>query len=223
TDRVKGAAFTRASRAIVIAVKESGGSTDPEKNFRLRLAIEKARSVNMPKENITNAIQRAGGAGVGEIHEVVYEAFGPGNSALLITVATDNINRAVTAVKNVLEHHGGNLVQKGAVSYLFQRIGVLTFPRAAQRADQLFELAVTFGAEDVQSTADLLNVFVPLSILSQAKDAFTRSGVEPENIDIIYKPKVQSTLEASDNDKLQNLITALLELDDIQRVFSNST
>ena len=121
TDVVKGAAFTKASRAITLAVREGGGIPDPEKNFRLRLAIEKARAVNMPKENIARAIDKATGGGAGDIEQVVYEGYGPGGVAFMIEAATDNRNRTVSVVKNMFERNGGTLAGPGAVSFLFTK------------------------------------------------------------------------------------------------------
>jgi len=120
TDSVKAAAFTKASRAITVAVRE-GGSPDPASNFHLRLAIEKARSVNMPKENIARAIANATGEGGSVIESYTYEGYAPGGVALLIVVATDNKNRAVALLKQILEFGGGSLVSPGAASYLFIR------------------------------------------------------------------------------------------------------
>jgi len=120
TDVVKGAAFTKASRAIMVAVR-GWGSTDPEKNFRLRLALEKARAVNMPKETIHRAIEKAAGGGGGDIAQVMYEGYGRGGIAFLVDAATDNRNRAVSTIKNTFERHGGSLGAPGAVGFLFTR------------------------------------------------------------------------------------------------------
>lgn len=129
TDAAKGKLFTKAAQAIAIAVREGGGVTDPAGNFKLRLAIEKARAVNMPKENIDRAIARAAGAGSGGLETVVYEGFGPGGSALLIETATDNRQRTVSAIRNALESAGGSL---GVVRYLFDATPGGFRPKALQ-------------------------------------------------------------------------------------------
>ena len=129
TDVVKSFAFTKASRAIAVAVKEGGGMTDPNSNFHLRLAIERARAVNMPKENIERAVARAGGSGGAAIEHVTYEGYGPGGVAFLIEAATDNRQRSVSQIKNVLERAGGTLVSPGALNFLFERRGVVIEPK----------------------------------------------------------------------------------------------
>lgn len=121
TDVVKAVAFTKASRGIMMAVREGGGITDPEKNFRLRLAIEKARAVNMPKENIARAMEKAAGGAAGDIEPITYEGYGPGGVALLVEAATDNRNRTVSVIKHMFERHGGTLGGPGSVSFLFTR------------------------------------------------------------------------------------------------------
>ncbi|MBI5619340.1 YebC/PmpR family DNA-binding transcriptional regulator [Candidatus Gottesmanbacteria bacterium] len=128
TDTAKGSAFTKASRAITVAVHEGGGITDPNGNFRLRLAIEGARAVNMPKETIQRAIDKGRGAGEGAIEQVIYEAYGPGGVGMLIEAATDNRNRTVSVIKNVFERFGGSLASPGAVSFLFTRSGTTMKP-----------------------------------------------------------------------------------------------
>lgn len=122
TDQVKAKLFTKASRAITVAVREGGGITDPNQNAKLRLAIEQARAVNMPKENIERAIARAKGAQEQQLESLVYEAYGPEGVAMIITAVTDNRQRTVSALKNILSHHGGTLVGPGGVMFLFQRI-----------------------------------------------------------------------------------------------------
>ncbi len=120
TDVTKGKFFTKAARAIGVAVEEGGGVIDPEMNFKLRLAIEKARSVNMPKENIDRAIKRARGEGDGGVETIVYEGFGPGGAAILIEAATDNRQRTASAIRNALESAGGSMGSTGSAAYLFE-------------------------------------------------------------------------------------------------------
>lgn len=122
TDAVKGKLFTKAAQAITIALREGGGVADPAGNFKLRLAIEKARAVNMPKENIERAIVRAAGHGSGGFEVILYEGFGPGGAAILIEAATDNRQRTVSAIRNVLDSAGGSLGSAGSARYLFERV-----------------------------------------------------------------------------------------------------
>src|SRR3989338_10745888 len=125
TDAVKSRAFTRASRAITVSVKEGGGIADPDKNFRLRLAIEQAKAVNMPKDTIERAIEKGSGAGAAAYENLLYEGYGPGGVAYLVEAATDNHQRTVSEVKHVFDHAGGTLAAPGAVSYQFRRSGVV--------------------------------------------------------------------------------------------------
>ncbi|MCX6793930.1 MAG: YebC/PmpR family DNA-binding transcriptional regulator [Candidatus Gottesmanbacteria bacterium] len=129
TDVVKSFAFTKASHAITVAVKEGGGITDPVSNFHLRLAVEKAHAVNMPKENIERAIAKAAGEGAAAIEQIMYEGYGPGGVAILIHAATDKRQRTVSQIKNVLERAGGTLVSPGGVNFLFERRGTIIEPK----------------------------------------------------------------------------------------------
>lgn len=166
TDAVKGAAFTKASRAISVAVKEGGGIIDPEKSFRLRLAIEKARAVNMPKDTIARAMERAGGSGGEVIESVIYEAIGPGGSAFLIEAATANRQRTVSEIKNVLDRHSGKLVSPGAVAYQFQRGQDNRFrPLFEIQLDQSALQAFTKLREELDSLDDVWEIYTNVRLL----------------------------------------------------------
>lgn len=147
TDVVKSFAFTKASRAIAVAVKEGGGITDPASNFHLRLAVEKAHAVNMPKENIERAIARGAGEGAAAIEQIMYEGYGPGGIAILIEAATDNRQRTVSQIKNILVRAGGTLVSPGALNYLFEKRGTSIEPKQ--------EMALTLN-EEQKHKADML-------------------------------------------------------------------
>lgn len=154
---VKSAAFTKVSRAITLAVREGGGMTDPNNNFHLRLAIEKARAANMPKENIARVIEKAAGGAGSDVESAMYEAYAPYGIALLISVATDNKNRAVSFIKQTLEHSGGTLVSPGAASYIFTRkenavVPTQTIPLEEAQKQQVFDIIHRLEAlEDVQT------------------------------------------------------------------------
>lgn len=151
TDAVKASEFTRASHAISVAVSEGGGGTDPEHNFRLRLAIEKARMVNMPKENIQRAIEKGKGQEGNGLEQIIYEGYGPGGVGFMIDVATTNRNRAVSEIKNVLERGGGTLVNPGGVAYLFR--AKVTIPVSMSTRQQIRELV-----NNLESLADVQKV-----------------------------------------------------------------
>lgn len=160
TDATKGAVFTKASRAITVAVREGGGITDPNANFHLRLAIEQARAVNMPKETIQRAIEKGSGpAGEGGIEQVVYGAYGPGGVAMLIEAATDNRNRTVSVIKNILERFHGNLVPPGAVAFLFTRSGGSMKPVALIEASPEQRITINALVSQLAALDDVQEVY----------------------------------------------------------------
>lgn len=215
TDVVKSAAFTKATHAIMIAVKEGGGITDPNSNFHLRLAVEQARAVNMPKENIERAIAKASGEGATAIEQIMYEGYGPGGVALIIQAATDNRQRTVSQVKNVLERAGGTLASPGAVNYLFQKRGVLTIPKSGATMDRLLEAALDAGADDVTDAADFFEVYTGPTTLFHVKKSLEEKGIVIDNAVLIMHP----TTRVRGN--VESLVTELEDLDDVQTVYTN--
>ena len=220
TDVVKSFAFTKASRAITVAVQEGGGITDPNMNFHLRLAIEKARDVNMPKENIERAITRATGEG-SVIEQMMYEGYGPGGVAMLIEVATDNRKRSVSQVKNALEMAGGTLASPGAVAFQFKRRGVLTVPKQGLTYDALLTAACDAGAEDVAETADLFEVYTEDASLQTVKQALETAHIPIENTARIMHPTLVVEGDTAHREKIEALVEVLEALDDVQTVFTN--
>ena len=221
TDKVKGQAFTKATHAITVAVREAAGVTDPNLNFRLRLAIDKARSVNMPKENIARAIERAAKAGESNIDQVTYEAFGPGGAAVLIQAATDNKQRTVSQVKNVLDKSGGTLATPGAVSFMFQQSGVITLAKSGLSFDALLELALEVGADDVIERDDVYEVYTSPAVLAQVRQRISDQGLVVDNAEIIMRPTIPLTLDGEKTAKLDQLCAKLEELDDVTAVYAN--
>ena len=220
TDVVKSFAFTKASRAITVAVQEGGGITDPNMNFHLRLAIEKARDVNMPKENIERAITRATDEG-SVIEQMMYEGYGPGGVAMLIEVATDNRKRSVSQVKNALEMAGGTLASPGAVAFQFKRRGVLTVPKQGLTYDALLIAACDAGAEDVAETADLFEVYTEDASLQTVKQALETAHIPIENTARIMHPTLVVEGDTAHREKIEALVEVLEALDDVQTVFTN--
>lgn len=221
TDAVKGSAFTKASHAITIAVKEGGGNADPNSNFRLRLAIEKARAVNMPKENINRAIDKGKGEDINQIENVVYEGYGPGGVAIIIEATTDNKQRTVSVIKNVLDRAGGTLASPGAVNYLFKQTGIITIPKAGIDADKLFEAALEDGADDVVETDDFYEIYTPPGLLHHVRDKLGEQGIAIDNADIVMQPVNFISVNPLVGEKLQNLIGILESQEDVQAVYSN--
>ena len=222
TDVAKSAAFTKASRGITIAVKEGGGVTDPNQNFHLRLAIEKARGVNMPKENIARAIAHGTGGGA-SLEHISYEGYGPGGVALVIEATTDNRQRTVSQIKNILERTGGTLAAPGAVDYLFKRRGVLTVPKSAMTIDALLEAAIDAGADDVVEATDLFEVYTLPSAFVAVRLALEEKQVVIDNAVLIMHPETIVQTDDSARARIDTLIEELEALDDVQSVYTNMT
>lgn len=221
TDVVKSFAFTKASRAIAVAVKEGGGITDPASNFHLRLAVEKAHAVNMPKENIERAVARAAGDGALAIEQITYEGYGPGGVALMIEAATDNRKRSVSQIKNVLERAGGTLASPGAVSFQFNRRGVLTVPKQGITYDALLAAAIDSGADDVVEAIDLYEVYTKEGALQGVKLALEAAHISIDNTARIMHPITPMAGDDALRAKTDDLVASLEELDDVQTVFTN--
>lgn len=220
TDVVKAAAFTKASRAITIAVKEGAGVTDPDKNFRLRLAIDQARAVNMPKDTIDRAVTRAAGAGE-SLEYLMYEAYAPGSVALLIGAATDNRQRAISAVKNLVEKRGGTIAQPGSVSFLFKKFGVVTVPKSAGELGAMEELAIASGADDLVESADMYEFYTDPSRLHEVREALEHAGLPIDHAQIIMKANAPIDAQAEIRTRTEELTTALEALEDVQHVYTN--
>lgn len=220
TDAVKSRAFTRASRALCVSVREGGGMTDPDKNFRLRLAIEQARAVNMPKNTIERAIERASGAGAAAYENLQYEGYGPGGIAYLVEAATDNHQRTASEVKHEFDHGGGTLATPGAVSYQFRRSGVVVVSKLGHTFDTMLEIALKAGADDVVERDDVFEVFTKGQALSEVKHYLETSGEAIEHAGFIMKP--DNPVHPTDNvrQKNEHLLEALESLEDVQNVYT---
>lgn len=222
TDKVKGSAFTKASRAITVAVREGGGVADPTMNFRLRLAIENAKSVNMPKDTIERAIAKGKGEGGNQLESILYEGFGPYGVAFIIEATTDNRMRTVSLVKNVLERAGGNLGGPGAVSYLFSHVGVCIIPKdAAKGFDELLETALMAGADDVVEHDDVFEVYTKIHNLGDVKQKMEEGGIRIENTELIHRPTTTIQVNDQGHIAVEQLAEALEDLEDVQSVYYN--
>jgi YebC/PmpR family DNA-binding regulatory protein len=220
-DAKRGAVFTKVGREITIAAREGGG--DPDGNFRLRLAIEKARSVNMPADNIKRAIERAtGGSAADQFEEVIYEGYGPGGVAILVEAATDNRNRTVADVRAVFSRGGGQLAGAGSVAWQFEPRGVVAIPRDGLDADEVALTAIDAGADDVDTDADdFIEVLTDPANLDGLRRTLEEAGVRIESAEVTMQPKQR--IEVDDNSVRQNLrlLEQLDDLDDVQRVTAN--
>lgn len=215
-DAARGAVFTKIGNMIAIAARSG---TDPETNFALRLAIDKAKAVNMPHANIQRAIDRVKDKSAAQLQEVLYEGYGPGGVAILAEVATDNINRTYPEVRLAFSKHGGNIAEKGAVVFQFARKGLIV---VKAKGDDFMLEALEAGAEDVQDAGDVSEVYTVDSDLARVRDTLKEQGYEITEAALTYVPA--NTIEITDRDtagKIMRLMDALEDCDDVTNTFVN--
>jgi len=219
-DAKRGQLFTRLGREITIAAREGGSDTDT--NFRLRLAVDKAKAANMPKDNIERAILRgAGGDKDAALEEVTYEGYAPYGVAVLVQTLTDNRNRTVAEVRRVFNKQGGSMSEAGAVIWQFERKGYIAIEPDGVDSDQIFESAVEAGAEDVIIGADMIEVYAPLSDFQAVQENLHTCGIEFASAELSMIPKNILQLAPDETIKVMRVIEALEDLDDVQQVYSN--
>lgn len=222
TDIKKGLTFTKLANAIIIAVREGGGVTDPNQNFRLRLAIDSARAYNMPKENIERAIQRAAKKEGGDIEEVIYEGFAPGGVSVIVEAATDNPQRTTAQIKNLFRKVGASFGGRGSVSYQFSKVGKIFIEKDGKTLDEIFFIAVENGAEEIGEEDDNIVVYTKVSDLSKVRDKLMERGLKIVNAGLTRKPttttKIPDPLQLK---KINNFLEEIENLDDVQNVYSN--
>ncbi len=220
-DAKRGKLFTRLGREITVAAREGGGNI--EANFALRLAVERARGANMPKENIERAIKRGTGEEKGgtEIEDILYEAYGPSGIAMLIQVMTDNRNRTLAEIKHVLSRQGGSMAEPGSVSWQFEQKGYLSLPAEGLDFDEVFMLAADAGADDVTLEDGYIEIVTPRDGLQAMQDAVRKAGKPIEDAKLEWVAKTPIELDADAGTKVMALIEALEDLDDTQAVYTN--
>ncbi|MDR3204328.1 MAG: YebC/PmpR family DNA-binding transcriptional regulator [Deltaproteobacteria bacterium] len=219
-DAKRGKLFSRLIKEITMAAKEGGG--DPGGNPRLRTALLTAKTANMPKDNIDRAIKR----GTGELEGVSYEQFfyegyAPGGAAVLVEVLTENKNRAASEVRHSFSKHGGNLGEPGSVAWMFAKKGSIVLEASSATEDQVMEVALEAGAEDVNSTADSHEIQTELSDLEAVKEAFEKAGLTYITAELTYVPSSNLELSGKELVSAMKLLEALDDLDDVQKVWSN--
>lgn len=216
-DAARGALFTKLGNAIAIAARSGA---DPDMNFALRLAIDKAKAANMPTANIQRSIDRGSGKLGGEqIQEVMYEGYGAGGVAVLVECATDNINRTYPEVKLAFSKHGGNIAEKGAVAFQFERKGLI---RAKGSGDDLMMQALEAGADDVQDEGDESVIYTDPKELSKVRETLTAAGVEITEAELTFVPN--NTVEVTDEatvGKIMRMMDALEGNDDVTNTYVN--
>jgi YebC/PmpR family DNA-binding regulatory protein len=219
-DARRGKIFTKLIREIATAAKMGGG--DPDANPRLRLAIDKARSANMPKDNIQRAIQKGIGGGEGAAYEeVIYEGYGPGGTAVLLETLTDNRKRTVSEIRHVFSKNGGNLGSTGCVAYLFEKKGIIGIEPEGTDLDALIEAALDAGALDVVESDDSLEVVTTPSEFESVKEALVAASFEVSSAAIRMEPTTSVRLEGREAESMLRLADALDDLDEIQAVYAN--
>jgi YebC/PmpR family DNA-binding regulatory protein len=220
-DAKRGAIFTRLAREIGIAAREGG--SDIDSNFRLRLAVDKARAENMPKENIERAIKR--GAGEDKdgtvFEEITFEGYGPQGSALMVTTVTDNRNRTVPDMRHAFSKYGGNMAEPGAVGWQFDRKSYFAFPSSALSFDKAFELGIEAGADDVVDGGDTIEIYGSVESFKTIADALHKVNVHPDEAGLRMIAKQEMELDVESTLKFLRMIEAIEELDDVQDVFHN--
>ncbi len=221
TDARRGAAFTRLLREIAVAAKEGGGSI--ESNFRLRLAVDKARAANMPKDNIERTINRVTGqGGEGEIYEeLMYEGLGPAKVPFMIQVLTDNRNRSNSDVRKVLTKAGGIMGESGTVGWQFNRKGYIVVDRKGTNYDAVFEVALEAGAEDIKDGEESFEVITEVENLRAVREALTAKKMNVTTAEITYLPTTSSEVSEAEMERVAAAVEALEELDDVQQVYTN--
>jgi YebC/PmpR family DNA-binding regulatory protein len=218
TDSKRAKEFTVAAKEVTLAAREGGG--DPNFNNRLRLALQKARAVNMPNDNIDRAIKRGTGElEGGELTEITYEAYAPHGVGLIVEVVTDNKNRAVAEVRHVFNKYGGSLAESGAVAWQFTRKWQITIEEPIEDEDEFFLLVADAGAEDVEFS-EATEVYTDLDTFKAVRDAIEAEGFEISEASLIYDPNNLVELEMSEALQVMNVLEKLEDLDDVQNVFS---
>ncbi len=220
-DARRGALFTRIAKEVTLAAREGGG--DPEMNFKLRLAIDKAKAANMPKDNIERAIKRGTGEGKdgSALEEVFYEGYAPHGVALMIQCVTDNRNRAVADVRHVLNRFGGSMGEGGSVAWQFHRISYFVVSPEGVDQDEVFELAVEGGADDVIFEEDAIEIIGPVEAFKSISDQLQAAGIKPAEATLRMMPNQEIELGKEETLKVMKVIEALEELDDVQNVYTN--
>jgi YebC/PmpR family DNA-binding regulatory protein len=220
-DAKRGQLFTRLAREIAMAAREGGG--DADSNFKLRLAVDKAKGNNMPKDNIQRAIDRGTGANSdGSVFEqVMYEGYAGNGVAVIIECVTDNRNRTVSDLRRFLTRGGGHLGESNSVAWQFQRKAYFAFPLGNRSQDAIFELAVDAGADDVQFADGSAEIFAPVEAFKVVSDKLREAGIQMEEAELRMEPSNTIELSPEDTVKVMKIIEELEELDDVHKVYSN--
>lgn len=219
-DALRGQLFTKLSNAISIAAREGGA--EGESNFKLRLALDRARAANMPKETIERAIEKGSHTDKSGMREAVYEGFGPGGVTFIAEAATDNTMRTTSELRSIVEKHGGTLAAPGAVSYQYQHKGMITVEKNSKTFDDIFLAAAEFGAEDVEDAAHEVVIYTKVEDLKKIKDEVANRGFAISDAELTRKPLTEVEITNTDTaEKILSFMDRLESHDDVQKVYSN--
>jgi YebC/PmpR family DNA-binding regulatory protein len=218
-DKIRSKLFSKLARDITVAAKS--GTPEPGSNARLRLAIANAKAESMPKDNIDRAIKKALGGEADTMEEIRYEGFAPGGVGLIVEVLTDNRNRAAANVRSIFTKAGGNLGETGAVSFMFDRLGEIVYPKAAGTDDAVMEAAIEAGAEDVESDDESHVIYSAFEDLGAVAEALEASLGPAKSTAVVWRPKTETPVSGDDAARLVKLLDALDDDDDVQNVFGN--
>jgi YebC/PmpR family DNA-binding regulatory protein len=220
-DAKRGKIFTKMIKEITVAAR-TGNSGDVDANARLRKAVTDAKAQNMPNDTIDRAIKR----GMGELEgvnydEITYEGYGPNGVAVLIETMTDNRNRTVAELRHIFSKNGGNLGEAGSVAWMFDKKGYIVVDKAAKSEDELFEIAIEAGADDMQDEGDVFEIFTAPDNFDAVHDAIKAAGIEPQAAEVSMIPQNYIKLEGADAKTMLKLYDAIDDNDDVQKVYAN--
>jgi YebC/PmpR family DNA-binding regulatory protein len=221
SDAKKSAGWSKFLKEITVAARSGGG--DPASNARLRSALDRAKSDNMPNETMARAIKKGTGELEGTTYEeLTYEAYGPGGSALVIEMLTDNRNRTIAEVRHLLDRHGGKMASPGSVTYLFKKRGTIIFETGKVNEDQLMEAALDLGADDLQNEGETVTVFTEPGSYITVKEGLEQKGFKPDGGEVAMLPDNVIPVVGNEAQALARLVGALEEHDDVQNVYVNA-
>jgi len=220
TDAKRGKLFTKFIKEITVAARTGGG--DPDANARLRKAILDAKAGNMPNDTIDRAVRRGTGAEEGvNYEEITYEGYGPGGVAILIEAVTDNRNRTVAEIRHMLSKNGGNLGESGSVGWLFEKKGYIVVDKTAKPEDELFEIAIDAGADDLRDDEDNFEIITSPENFEGVQSAIKSAGIEPQMAEVSMVPQNYVKLEGGNAQQMLRLMETIEDHDDVQKVYAN--
>ena len=218
-DKLRSKMFSKLSKEITVSAKM--GDPDPDKNPRLRLAVKAAKAASMPKDVIERAIKKSQGGDAADYTEIRYEGYGPNGIAVIVETMTDNINRTASNVRAAFTKFGGNLGTTGSVSFMFDRVGEITYPASAGDADTVMMAALEAGADDVESDEDGHWIYCAMDTLAQVSEALEAALGESTESKLVWRPQNRTNVDLETAEKLMKLIDALEDDDDVQTVTAN--